>query len=381
MKKCPYCEAKIQDHARFCLYCMRSLNEKQSESSLQKKKPWWILVLLILVIATVGFILGRKDKNPSAEVAPEQTTIATQPTETEDASSDAFPQEEIDEPGTESTQSTEQTQPVSYIPPTTANQPEPEPQKPTTTQPTTTQPATTQPATTQPTTTQPATTQPATTQPTTTQPTTTQPTTTQPTTTQPTTTQPTTTQPATTQPTATSPVDTPVATLPQETIPPQTQEPTQAETQPVSTEPSQPQTKAEYAYRSARAGDDFSAQYNNSGNDIVITGVAVPSANGVYDIPAYIDGQKVIAIVANAFYGSNATTVYIPSTVKTIWNYAFNSCPLQHIYFRGTSIYVESKAFSGALTIHCSSTCNDRNFRYYKNCAASYGATWKEWNG
>ncbi|MBR5570688.1 MAG: leucine-rich repeat protein [Oscillospiraceae bacterium] len=336
MKKCPYCEATIQDHARFCLYCMRSLNEKQSESSLQKKKPWWVLVLLILVIATVGFILGRKDKNPSAEVVPEQTMIVTQPTETEDASSDAFPQEEIDEPGTEGTQSTEQTHPVSHIPPTTANQPEPEPQKPTTTQPTTTQPTTTQPAT---------------------------------------------TQPATTQPTATSPVDTPVATLPQETISPQTQEPTQAETQPVSTKPSQPQTKAEYTYRSARVGDDFSAQYSNSGNDIVITGVAVPSANGVYDIPAYIDGQKVIAIVANAFYGSNATTVYIPSTVKTIWNYAFNSCPLQHIYFRGTSIYVESKAFSGALTIHCSSTCNDRNFRYYKNCAASYGATWKEWIG
>ena len=153
-------------------------------------------------------------------------------------------------------------------------------------------------------------------------------------------------------------------TLPEETTAPETQK-----------------TEVVYSYRAARAGDDFNAQYQNAGNDIVITGIFQSSADGTYDIPSYIDGKKVIAIVANAFSGSNAKTVYIPATVKTIWNYAFAGCGLTDIFFRGNAIYTESKAFSGALTIHCSASCSDRNFRYYKNCAASYGATWEEWNG
>ena len=136
-----------------------------------------------------------------------------------------------------------------------------------------------------------------------------------------------------------------------------------------------------YTYRAARAGDDFNAQYQNAGNDIVITGVSEPAADGIYDIPAYIDGKKVIAIVSNAFSSSNAKIVYIPATVKTIWNYAFADCGLTDLYFRGNAIYTESSAFSSSIIIHCSASCSDRNFRYYKNSAANYGATWAEWNG
>lgn len=142
-----------------------------------------------------------------------------------------------------------------------------------------------------------------------------------------------------------------------------------------------PKAQAAYTHRAARAGDDFNAHYSNDGNDIVITGVAQQSPDGTYDIPAYIDGKKVIAIVANAFSGSNAKTIYLPATVKTVWNHAFAGCALRDIYFRGSAIYVESKAFSGSLTIHCSASCSDRNFRYYKNSAANYGATWQEWSG
>ena len=29
MKKCPFCDADIEDSARFCLYCMRPLTEKE----------------------------------------------------------------------------------------------------------------------------------------------------------------------------------------------------------------------------------------------------------------------------------------------------------------------------------------------------------------
>ncbi|MBQ3085586.1 MAG: hypothetical protein IJC46_09085 [Clostridia bacterium] len=61
---------------------------------------------------------------------------------------------------------------------------------------------------------------------------------------------------------------------------------------------------------------------------------------------------------------------------------------LTDIYFCGESIYVSSWAFpelekrSGTLTIHCSETCNNRDLRYYKNIASSYyEAVFKEWDG
>lgn len=136
-----------------------------------------------------------------------------------------------------------------------------------------------------------------------------------------------------------------------------------------------------YAYRLARTGDDYNAQYANSGSDIVITGISQQSSDGIYDIPAYIDGKKVIAIVANAFSGSNAQVVYVPATAKSIWNHAFAGCGLTDIYFRGNSIYAEGRAFPTGITIHCSASCSNRNFRYYKDCAVGYGATWEEWNG
>jgi hypothetical protein len=141
------------------------------------------------------------------------------------------------------------------------------------------------------------------------------------------------------------------------------------------------QTQVIYDYCAATARDDYSAHYQNAGNDIVIIGVLQPAIDGVYDIPAYIDGKKVIAIRANAFYGCNAQVVYIPETVRNIWNYAFYGSNLMDIYFRGDSIYTESMAFDGNLNIHCSATCDDRSYRYYKNCAGSYGAVWIEWNG
>jgi hypothetical protein len=167
-------------------------------------------------------------------------------------------------------------------------------------------------------------------------------------------------------------------------------EPTAAPTEPTvaPTEPTQetttsdaPKIEAEYTYRAAQAGDDFSANYQNAGNDIVITGITQTAVDGVYDIPSYIDGKKVIAIVANAFSGSNAKVVYVPDTVKTIWNNAFAGSALTDIYFRGNAIYTEGKAFSSRVIIHCSASCTNRDFRYYKNCAADYGATWVEWNG
>lgn len=155
--------------------------------------------------------------------------------------------------------------------------------------------------------------------------------------------------------------------------------------------PKPEQTTVTYLYRDAKYGDDFSVSTNLE-NCVVITGVKNASADGKYVIPETLGGKKVIAIMALAFCDSNISntvkTVFVPSTVKTIWNNAFATCyNLTDIYFKGNSIYTESKAFAqtssrnGTLTIHCSASCSDRNYRYYKNCASSYGAIYAEWNG
>ena len=322
MKKCPFCKADIEDNARFCLYCMKPLNEKEVIPPPQKKPQWWPLVLaavLLTALVAVVVLMPRGNRNlPTASTS-------------EASSSTGQTTEQVVETTDNSTQDTQ----GNHLPQTDATTEEPNAnQKPTQNQNSNTQNTaenitpTTKPAT--------------------------------PTTPTTTPTTPTTEQPAT--------------TLPAETTE-ETAEPEE------TTAPEQPQAEVVYTYRTARAGDDFSAQYQNAGNDIVITGISKQSANGVYDIPAYIDGKKVIAIVANAFSGSNAKTVYVPTTVKNIWNYAFAGCGLTDIYFRGNSLYAEGSAFPTGITIHCSASCSDRNFRYYKNSAVNYDATWAEWNG
>lgn len=316
MKKCPYCKADIESNARFCLYCMKPLNQKEHLPPEQKTKTWWPLAvagsLLLVVLALILLIPGDP-----AEPSGTESTPSTQATE-------GIP----DAPTESSTQPEETT--ASTIPQPTGT--------PTPTQPQAPKPGSIPIAPTEPTTPPTEPTTPA----------------------------------APTQPPTTPPENTTPPTLPEE-LPEETVQET--------TQPEEPEAEVVYTYRAARTGDDFNAHYSNSGNDIVITGISQPAADGVYDIPSYIDGKKVIAIVANAFSGSNAKTVYVPATVKMIHNYAFAGCNLADIYFRGNAIYVETIAFNSALTIHCAATCSDRNFRYYKNCAANYGATWEEWNG
>ena len=326
MKKCPFCKADIEDNARFCLYCMKPLGEKNTAQPLPKKQQWWpfaaigalvILVVLLLLLQPRDAHLPDEKPEAAAQTAGE-TTQDTQ------AAQD-LPQDSI-LPDSQETEPkiTDGTDPSQQNQKPEGEQPEAEDTKPAETKPT---------------------------------------------------------QPDNKE--ETLPPDTPPATQPETTAPEETTEaPTQVPTQPETpTQPEAPKSQAVYTYRVAQAGDEFNANYQNAGNDIVITGISQPAADGVYDIPAYIDGKKVIAIAENAFNGSNAKVVYVPATVKNIWNYAFYGCGLTDIYFRGSAIYVESKAFSGALTIHCASTCNDRNFRYFKNTAPNYGATWAEWNG
>ena len=53
MKKCPFCDADIEDSARFCLYCMQSLVEKEQILLHKKKKPQWLRIIAA-IIALIG---------------------------------------------------------------------------------------------------------------------------------------------------------------------------------------------------------------------------------------------------------------------------------------------------------------------------------------
>ncbi|MBR2013186.1 MAG: zinc-ribbon domain-containing protein [Clostridia bacterium] len=148
-----------------------------------------------------------------------------------------------------------------------------------------------------------------------------------------------------------------------------------------------------FTYRQMKYGDDYYTNAAVTEDKIVLTGIQTPAADGIYHIPATIDGKTVIAIEGQAFYNSgHALTVkkiYIPSTLKTIWGSAFVGCyNLTDVYLYGKSIYIDSWAFpsvdkrTGTLKIHCSADCNNRDFRYYKNIASSYyDAEYVEWNG
>lgn len=298
MNKCPFCRAEIEDDARFCLYCMRTLNEKKVIAYKQKKGLWWILIAVVVLCAViVGAYLLLKG---NTKTLPEQVNNLTpSPGITQTMPNETLPQEPAED-------NENVMEPTFPIPTETENVPliVTDPHDETTNE---------------------------------------------------------------------DPVE-------DNTAGKATEPPTQPPTEEIEEEITQ-QSRIVYDYRTATTADDFSAYYQNSGNDIVIIGVLQPATDGVYDIPAYIDGKKVIAIGANAFYGSSAKVVYIPETVRNIWNYAFYGCQLTDVYFRGESIYTESMAFEGNFNLHCSATCDDRSYRYYKDCAGAYGAVWIEWNG
>ncbi len=57
MKKCPYCHAELQDEAAFCLYCMRSLTEKETVEAPKKRISKKIKIIICVVLAVV-FAVG-----------------------------------------------------------------------------------------------------------------------------------------------------------------------------------------------------------------------------------------------------------------------------------------------------------------------------------
>lgn len=340
MKKCPYCKADIEDNARFCLYCMKPLTEKEIIQQKKEKKHWWILALVgvmslsLILVSVLLVVKGQKAKSVTVtgnNTASNTEPYQTQPTESLDGevepSSNSEKQDENIDRSDNAVTVGNQDKPTSdsdaskVTPSQTPNSNTSAPKQ----EQESTAPATATPSTTTP----------------------------PKGTTSPTTSQPNNTAPSTGKPT----------------------QPAEATTKPKDTS-----TQAVYSYRTARAGDDFDANYTNSGNDIVITGVVTPSSNGVYDLPSYIDGKRVIAITANAFSGAgnNVKTVYVPTTIRTIWSNAFNGCSVKDIYFTH-NIYIEE--VPSGVTVHCPRDCHNRAYRYYRSAASYYGYNYEEWNG
>lgn len=336
MKKCPFCHADIEDNARFCLYCMSSLEDKKViENEQEKNKRWLYIIAAFLLLATALIIIlitipknkvdnnsslpilqndiifndgssydnapsGEKgDKNSNSKnEKPDNTTTQQAGGSSDDSdNNDGDDSEEGSSGGSSS--------------PSSSSSPSPS------------------------------------------------------------------------QPSSES----------EENDSDDSSEQQSSDTTPVKTE-------AVYIYRDAIAADCYTegnipASYTPTQaleDVIVITGVSVAASDGVYVIPEKIGDKKVGAVMPSAFCdGAVAATVkkvVIPSTVKIIWQNAFSSCyNLTDIYLRGKTIDIFETAFAdtskrkGTLTIHCLRDCKNFAFYYYRNIVANYSAQYKEWNG
>ena len=83
MKKCPFCGANIEDSARFCLYCMQSLTEKEQILPRHKKKPQYQLIIAVIIIPILmlgaGWLGSRIE--PKDELPPDTPSV-TEPSHT-----------------------------------------------------------------------------------------------------------------------------------------------------------------------------------------------------------------------------------------------------------------------------------------------------------
>lgn len=57
MKTCPYCHAELHDEATFCLYCMRSLEEKQKVETPKRRIRKRIKILICAIVAA-AIVIG-----------------------------------------------------------------------------------------------------------------------------------------------------------------------------------------------------------------------------------------------------------------------------------------------------------------------------------
>ena len=145
MKKCPFCGADIEDSARFCLYCMTSLTEKEQVLVHKHKKPQGLLIHAAMAVAAIILLLllfkqqtipdaesQTQDTTQTSSTAKADTTPTTQAT-TEPAVEETEPTQAATQPTEKPTRPTEQgnsSAKPSTQPTTQPTEPEAEPTEP-----------------------------------------------------------------------------------------------------------------------------------------------------------------------------------------------------------------------------------------------------------
>lgn len=405
MKKCPYCKAQLQENARFCLYCMKSLDEKQPVS-FSRKRNFLPLALVVLLLVAMLLILARCRSNPAPviDASPDEVTLrspTTATTEAEKILTTTEPQSE---------EQTEATTPLQEEPTTSA--PPEEPVTPTSpTEPTTSTPPehTTSTPPTEPTTSTPP-------------------------------------EPMTSTP-PTEPKEPQVPTCDHQyqitkhvastcttdgsctytcnlcgdsykeknpatghsyqaatCVLPQICTLCEAEGADAlghsyqagscircqKPDPRAPENV--YEYRQAQPGDQLSEGSYDPETDIVITGVKTVAQDGVYEIPNTINGKRVVAICPLAFSGANPRKVTLGKNIIYVSQNAFSGCyDIEALYIRSNYLFLSRSALIVAssrnvtLKIYCSSQCvvdDDLNGDcYLKDMVRVYGGEFHEWNG
>lgn len=391
MKECPFCKAQIEDNARFCLYCMKPLVEKETIPP-QKKDMRWLFVVAGVMI-TIALILLLPDRKPvkpqkpsaatpGSTAATVQTEIPTTGTTADSAQeSTGETAEPTDATSTESTVISATEMPAGS---TTATKPGTKPATKTTAGTTvpsiapgtkgtvgtgiaaTTKPtgntgtklntaATTEPAT-KPVT--KATDAPATVL----------------------TTKPTTmpSTKATTAPTST-PNTKPVTQT--------TTAPTTTPTEPPATEPvdvdslpskwwEDPDTNHDYRYRQAVQADVLGLDYQVTANDIVVTKIELWEG-GYLQIPSYIEGKRVIALSSAIFAEGAPEQLEIPETLFALHSDVFIERPMvsPRVYVKGEVLAVGDETEPWR-EIYTSKTCVNQYGEKFSNYSR-----WQEWNG
>ena len=134
MKQCPFCGADIEENAKFCLYCMTSLTEKEQILVHKQKKPQGLLILAAIVAAALILLLLLLDRREVPDVESQTTDTSVSSTTTEITSvpttqATTVPTVETTETTTEET--TEPTQAASQPTTKPSSKPSTQPSQPT----------------------------------------------------------------------------------------------------------------------------------------------------------------------------------------------------------------------------------------------------------
>lgn len=115
--KCPKCHAQIQEGARFCLYCMTSLEEKQTIQTPKENNKRWLMilaaVLALALFASGAFLLLEKGGGNAGGGTPSgapsvgggdgtshiTASLSSQPDSSADGTTTSCPQDETSQGG------------------------------------------------------------------------------------------------------------------------------------------------------------------------------------------------------------------------------------------------------------------------------------------